>query len=110
MYPVQQQVTHRPPVPLRMNVHTVPGVPLETGAAARRNQSKFAARRAEISVEVWCVDLCIDAELVHWRRLRDDVESETTRFVPRRNRLDKRSCRKHAMPDRPDAISVDGRT
>ena len=81
MNAMKKDLTHRTPISLRIYLHVVPGVTLEPGVSGGcRDQAKLATRGPEVAVDVWRVDVAVDAQLAKRWRLLDHVEGEPARF------------------------------
>src|SRR6516162_956851 len=97
----------RPPVPIALRPHGVriPGRALNTSAAARQfGQQELPLMRFEVAVQMFRLDMSVGRQLVQRSRIGGNPEAQQTRFIPNGYRLDKRSCRKHAVPHRSRSV------
>src|SRR5439155_24611496 len=102
----------RPPVPIRFRPHgmRIPRRAFDARTTARQfRQQELPLMRFEISVQVSRLDVAVRRQLIERSRIRRHVEAQQMRLIPNNNWLDERSCRKHALPNRPGSVSFDFR-
>src|SRR3984893_17307390 len=98
---MQQDLTDRTPISLRIYLHVIPGMTFEAGVSAgRRDQPKLSACGPEVAVDVWRVDVAIETELAKGWRLLDHIEGEPPRCVPYGYRLDECAGGEFTPPNR----------
>lgn len=93
-----ERIAEQHPVRGRLEAHLVPRASLEARPSiGERHQTKLAAPRSEIAVEVRWRGVGIRTPFVKRARLQPYIEGETMSRFPHRDRLDERARREDAV-------------